>query len=93
MSKTIEVIGMGPGSLEGMTLEAKQALENSDVIVGYTKYVELLSPHFPQKEFVTTGMRQEIERCRACFDLASQGKRVALVCSGDAGVRHGSAHV
>lgn len=86
MSKTIEVIGMGPGSLEGMTLEAKQALESCDVIVGYTKYVELLSPYFPQKEFVTTGMRQEIERCRACFDLASQGKRVALVCSGDAGV-------
>ena len=86
MSKIIDVIGIGPGNLDGMTLEAKQALENCDVIVGYTKYVELLAPYFPQKETFTTGMRQEIERCRACFDLAAQGKRVAFVCSGDAGV-------
>ncbi|MBO4749987.1 MAG: precorrin-3B C(17)-methyltransferase [Lachnospiraceae bacterium] len=86
MKKRIDIIGMGPGSLEGMTLEAKQALDACDVIVGYTKYVELLMPYFPQKEVVTTGMRQEIERCRACYDLASQGKHVAFVCSGDAGV-------
>lgn len=86
MRRTIYVVGMGPGKLEGMTLEAKHVLETCDVIVGYTAYVELLKPSFPDKEYLTTGMRQEIERCRLCFELALQGKQVALVCSGDAGV-------
>ena len=86
MRQTIYVVGIGPGKLEGMTLEAKHVLETCDVIVGYTTYTDLLKPSFPDKEYLTTGMRQEIERCRLCFELAAQGKQVALVCSGDAGV-------
>ena len=85
MDKIIYVVGMGPGNREGMTLQANEALERCDVIVGYTTYVELLKPNFPEKEYVTTAMRQEIERCKLCYDLAAQGKQVALVCSGDAG--------
>ena len=85
MDKIIYVVGMGPGNREGMTLQANEALERCDVIVGYTTYVELLKPNFPEKDFVTTAMRQEIERCKLCYDLAAQGKQVALVCSGDAG--------
>ena len=86
MKKVIYVVGMGPGNQAGMTCEAKSILEACDVIVGYTTYADLLKPYFPGKEYVTTAMRQEIERCRLCFDLAAQGKQVALVCSGDAGV-------
>ena len=86
MRGNIYVVGMGPGNQVGMTQEAKGVLEVCDVIVGYTTYAELLKPYFPEKEYVTTAMRQEIERCRLCYDLASQGKQVALVCSGDAGV-------
>lgn len=82
----IYIIGMGPGSQEMMTQQAKDALEASDVIVGYTVYVDLLRAYYPEKEFVTTPMRQEIERCRICFDLAGEGKTVSMVCSGDAGV-------
>ena len=82
----IYVIGMGPGSQEMMTQQAKDALEASDVIVGYTVYVDLLRAFYPDKEFVTTPMRQEIERCRICFSLAGEGKTVSMVCSGDAGV-------
>lgn len=86
MKKVVYVVGMGPGNQEEMTQKAKSILEACDIIVGYTTYAELLKPYFPQKEYVTTAMRQEIERCRLCFDLAAQGKQVALVCSGDAGV-------
>ena len=82
----IYIIGMGPGSQEMMTQQAKDALEASDVIVGYTVYVDLLRASYPDKEFVTTPMRQEIERCRICFSLAGEGKTVSMVCSGDAGV-------
>jgi len=86
MEKIIYVVGIGPGGEQGMTQEARKVIEACDVIVGYVSYAELLKPYFPEKEYVTTGMRQEIERCRLCFDLAAQGKKIALVCSGDAGV-------
>ena len=85
MEKIIHIVGIGPGGRQGITVEAKEVIEACDVIVGYVTYAELLKPYFPEKEYVTTGMRQEVERCRLCFDLAAQGKRVALVCSGDAG--------
>ena len=86
MKSKIYIIGMGPGKEEMMTGEAIQALENSDVIIGYTVYVKLLGERFAGKEMLTTHMRQEIARCRLCFEEAAKGKQVALICSGDAGV-------
>lgn len=86
MAGHIYIIGMGPGAKEMMTEEAFKAMEKADVIVGYTVYIDLVKDHFPTKEFFTTPMRQEIERCRACFDFALDGKQVAFICSGDAGV-------
>lgn len=74
MRKLVYVIGMGPGNFEQMTFEARRALEQSDVIVGYTVYVDLLREHFPDKQFLTTPMRQEVERCRMAFEEAGQGK-------------------
>lgn len=82
----IYVVGMGPGSPEMMTELARRTLMECDVIVGYTVYVELLRAQFGDKEFLTTPMRQEIARCRMAFEEARKGKRVAMVCSGDAGV-------
>lgn len=86
MGNLINIIGIGPGDEKYFTKAAKEALENSDVIVGYGVYVDLVKPHFPDKEYMTTPMTREIERCRLCYDLALSGKKVALVCSGDAGV-------
>ena len=86
MKSKIYIIGMGPGKEEMMTGEAIQALENSDVIIGYTVYVNLLGERFEGKEMLTTPMRQETERCRLCFEEAAKGKQVALICSGDAGI-------
>ena len=86
MKSKIYIIGMGPGKEEMMTGEAIQALENSDVIIGYTVYVKLLGERFEGKEMLTTPMRQETERCRLCFEEAAKGKQVALICSGDAGI-------
>ena len=86
MKYKISVIGMGPGREEMMTQEAIQALENSDVIIGYTVYLELLGQRFSGKEMLSTPMRKEAERCRLAFEEAQKGKKVALVCSGDAGI-------
>ena len=82
----IYVIGMGPGKEEMMTGEALAALEQSDVIVGYTVYINLLGERFVDKVKLTTPMRQETERCKLCFEEAEKGSKVALICSGDAGV-------
>ena len=86
MNNRIYVIGMGPGKEEMMTGEAIAALEESDVIVGYSVYIDLLGERFANKKKLTTPMRQETERCRLCFDEAVNGKKVAMICSGDAGV-------
>ena len=84
--KIIYLVGMGPGNFDMITDQAIQAIEKSDVIVGYTVYVDLVKDHFPDKEFKTTPMRKEIERCRMCFELAEEGKTVSMICSGDSGV-------
>lgn len=86
MEKLIYVIGTGPGDEAHFTGQAIAALKESDVIVGYTVYVDLVKEILPDKEYMTTGMTREIERCRLCFDLAKSGKIISLVCSGDAGV-------
>ena len=80
------VVGIGPGSYENMTLRAIHALQSCDVIVGYTVYVDLVKEHFPDKEFLTTPMRQEVERVKLALETAQAGKSVAMICSGDAGV-------
>ena len=82
----IYVAGIGPGSISAMTEDAKRAIENSDVIVGYKVYTELIKDICEGKEIIDSGMRQEIERCNLCVDLAKSGRTVSLICSGDAGV-------
>lgn len=83
---TIRIVGMGPGNESMMTQQAIQALDEADVIVGYTVYLDLLGEKFRDKEFLSTPMKQEAERCRMCFREAAKGKTVAMVCSGDAGI-------
>ena len=80
------VIGLGPGSYEDMTMRAAKALEDCEVIAGYTVYVDLIREHFPGREFLTTPMRREEERCRLALARAGAGQTVAMICSGDAGV-------
>ena len=83
---TVYVVGIGPGAYEKMTVEAAEALRKSDVIIGYTVYVELVKEHFPDKEFMTTPMTKEVDRCVLAFEEAKKGRVVSMICSGDAGV-------
>lgn len=82
----IYVVGIGPGKAQFMTAQARQALEEAEVLCGYTVYVDLVAPLFPGKETYTTPMTKELDRCRWAMQTAAAGKTVALVCSGDAGV-------
>ena len=84
--KKLFVVVIGPGDSESMPIRAEKPLKDCSVIVGYTVYVELIEEFFPGKEFLTTPMRQEKERCRMAFSEAEKGKTTAMICSGDAGV-------
>ncbi|MFV0497890.1 MAG: precorrin-3B C(17)-methyltransferase [Candidatus Fimivivens sp.] len=81
----LSVVGIGPGHAQGMTGAAHAALAACDLICGYTAYVELVRPLFPNKNYFSTPMKSEIERCRAALEAAKE-QHVAMVCSGDAGV-------
>ncbi len=80
------VVGIGPGEYDQMTIRAAKVLEECEVIVGYTVYVDLIKAHFPGKTFLTTPMRRETQRCELAFAQAASGKTTAMICSGDAGV-------
>ena len=82
----VSVVGLGPGDAQFLTAQARHALQEADVLCGYTVYIDLVRPLYPEKECYTTGMTREIDRCRWALDTARAGRDVALVCSGDAGV-------
>lgn len=86
MKNKLYVIGIGPGAYEQMTIKAVNKLKESDIIIGYTVYVELVKEYFPEKEFLTTPMKREIERCKIALEEAEKGKTVSMICSGDAGI-------
>ncbi len=82
----VTAVGIGPGRYEGMTFEAYAALDECDVIAGYEVYIDLIRGMFDDKTYLSTPMKRETERCRLAIEQAQQGKTVAMVCSGDAGV-------
>ena len=82
----VTVVGLGPGAGRDLTGRAREALERADLIVGYTAYIALIRADLPDKEMLSTGMRREVDRCRAAVEAAASGKDVAMVCSGDSGI-------
>lgn len=79
------IVGFGSGSRENMTLEAEKVISGSDIIVGYTAYIDILKKYFPDKNYYSTGMRQERERVIYALENAKD-KNISLVCSGDSAV-------
>ena len=80
------VIGIGPGGLEHMTLRAKDAIEESNIIIGYNKYIDMIKPIVEDKELFSTGMRGEESRCRKALELSKENNIVALISTGDSGI-------
>lgn len=83
---SITVVGMGPGKKECITPEAMRAIRDADTVIAYKSYINLLGDITIDKEVIPSPMRGENERCIKALKLASSGKRVALVSSGDAGI-------
>jgi len=79
------VIGIGPGGLEHMTLKAINAIEKSQVIVGYNKYIDLIKPLLGGKKIYSTIMRGEEERCMEALKQAKNNV-VSIISTGDSGI-------
>lgn len=84
--KKLSIVGIGPGGGLDLTGRAARALEAADAFAGYTVYINLLQDQYPEKERITTLMRQEEDRCRMALELANQGRHIAMICSGDPGI-------
>lgn len=84
--KKIYVVGIGPGDMENISRKAYRILKNVDVIAGYSTYIDLVRDEFPHKDFYSSGMKKEVERCQEVLSICRSGKDVALISSGDAGI-------
>jgi len=82
----ILLVGLGPGAGEYMSLRARQAIAESDLVIGYSTYLKLIADLLDGKEVVRKGMTEEVDRCVEAYEQARTGKVVALVSSGDIGV-------
>jgi len=80
------VVGIGPGGPLDRTKRAELAIAESQVIVGYTRYLELIADVTAGKKLIASGMTKERERCQKALELACAGQMVALVSSGDPGI-------
>ncbi|MDH3341521.1 MAG: precorrin-3B C(17)-methyltransferase [Nitrosopumilus sp.] len=86
MTGKLYIVGVGPGHHDHMTFRAKEVIEESDTIVGYETYVNLVQDLIEDKTVYRYAMTQEVERAHQCIDLAKSGKIVSLVSSGDPGI-------
>lgn len=81
------LVGFGPGSFDHLTFRAKEAIEESDLIIGYKTYIELIRDLLTEdQEIISTGMTEEVSRAQEAVRQAESGRKVAVISSGDAGV-------
>lgn len=82
----ITLVGLGPGSVEHLSARARAAIAEADTVIGYATYVRLVDDLLAGKEVIKKAMTEELDRAIEALARAQQGKNVALISSGDAGV-------
>ncbi|CAH1746528.1 Precorrin-3B C(17)-methyltransferase [Thauera humireducens] len=82
----IMLVGLGPGAHAHLTARARAAIAEADTVIGYVTYIRLVADLLEGKEVIRKSMTEELDRAIEALERARQGRRVALVSSGDAGV-------
>ena len=82
----IMLVGIGPGSADHMTARARAAIQEADTVIGYVTYIRLVADLLDGKEIIRKSMTEELDRAIEALARAREGKKVALISSGDAGV-------
>ena len=80
------MVGIGPGGPADRTHRAEAAIADSQVLVGYSRYLRAIEDLSAGKILISSGMKEEVVRCRLALERAQAGATVALISSGDAGV-------
>ena len=82
----LTVVGIGPGAENWRTPAVTRALANADEVVGYRLYLDLVDDVIRGKPRHDSALSEEEARVRIALERAAEGRHVALVCSGDAGI-------
>ena len=82
----IMLVGLGPGSHVHLTARARAAIAEADTVIGYVTYIRLVADLLDGKEVIRKSMTEELDRAIEALERARQGRKVALISSGDAGV-------
>ncbi|MCW9033032.1 MAG: precorrin-3B C(17)-methyltransferase [Rhodospirillales bacterium] len=82
----LSIVGVGPGTPKWRTPEVSHLISQATDVVGYQLYLDLIAPLIVGKQQHESALAQEENRVRRALDLAAEGRNVALVCSGDAGI-------
>ena len=80
------VVGTGPGNIDQLTPAAIYVIKKSTSVVGYNRYVELIAEIIEDQKLFTSGMTEEVDRCKKALELAENGETVVVVSSGDPGI-------
>jgi len=86
VAKRLYILSSGAGGVDFMTLEARKAIEECEVVVSYVKYAKELKELLIGKEIYTSGMTKEIDRCKEAIESARSGKTTAIISNGDVNV-------
>ena len=88
MNSNIYVVGIGPGDKKNMTLRCIEVLDKSDIIIGYSKYIELIEPYYNNKTLISSPMKKEVDRCIETINIANSNdnKIISIISSGDSGI-------
>ncbi len=82
----IMLVGLGPGSHDHLTARARAGIAEADTVIGYVTYIRLAADLLEGKEVIKKSMTEELDRAIEALERARQGRKVALISSGDAGV-------
>ncbi len=80
------IVSTGPGTIDLIPQAAREAIKKSECIIGYKTYIDMITPLIGGKDVFGNGMRQEIDRCTLAVNTLRDGRDVAMICGGDAGV-------
>jgi precorrin-3B C17-methyltransferase len=86
MHGKIFLVGLGPGAKDHMSFKAEKVIKESDIIIGYKTYLDLIKELIEGKETISKGMKQEMERAKLAVEKAKEGKDTAIISSGDPGI-------
>ena len=85
MTGSLTIAGLGPGSDALVTPEVTAAIASATDILGYAPYVSRVPPR-PGLTLHPSDNRKELHRASEALRLASLGRQVVVVSSGDPGV-------